>query len=162
MRRTLKQLAVWLEQAMKEGRAALSSLRESTTERNDLRESLQRVTQSSLIPSSMAVTLSVVGDVREMHPIIRDEVYRIGYEAIRNACLHSRASRLDLELRYGSDLMLRVSDNGIGIDPAVLDLGKDGHFGLQGMRERAGRIGGKLTMVSTLNTGTVVTIVIPV
>jgi signal transduction histidine kinase len=109
----------------------------------------------------MAVTLSVVGDVREMHPIIRDEVYRIGYEAIRNACLHSRASRLDLELRYGSDLMLRVSDNGIGIDPAVMDLGKDGHFGLQGMRERAGRIGGKLTMVSTLDTGTVVTIVIP-
>jgi signal transduction histidine kinase len=110
----------------------------------------------------MAVTLSVVGDVREMHPMIRDEVYRIGYEAIRNACLHSRASRLDLELKYGRDLMLRVSDNGIGIDPAVLDLGKDGHFGLQGMRERAGRIGGKLTMVSNLNTGTVVTIVIPV
>jgi signal transduction histidine kinase len=161
MRRTLKQLAVWLERAMKEGRAALNSLRESTTERNDLRESFQRVTQSSLIPSSMAVTLSVMGDAREMHPIIRDEVYRIGYEAIRNACLHSGASRLDLELRYGSDLMLRVSDNGIGIDPAVLDLGKDGHFGLQGMRERAGRIGGKLTMVSTLNTGTVVTIVIP-
>jgi signal transduction histidine kinase len=161
MRRTLKQLAVWLAQAMKEGRAALNSLRESTTERNDLRESFQRVTQSSLIPSSMAVTLSVVGDVREIHPIIRDEVYRIGYEAIRNACLHSRASRLDLELKYGRDLMLRVSDNGIGIDPAVLDLGKDGHFGLQGMRERAGRIGGKLTVVSTLNTGTVVTIVIP-
>jgi signal transduction histidine kinase len=161
MRGTLKQLAVWLEQAMKEGRAALNSLRESTTERNDLRESFQRVTQSSLIPSSMAVSLSVVGEVREMHPIVRDEVYRIGYEAIRNACLHSRASRLDLELRYGSNLMLRVSDNGIGIDPAVLDLGKDGHFGLQGMRERAGRIGGKLTMVSTLNTGTVVTIVIP-
>ena len=161
MRRTLKQLADWLEQAMKEGRAALNSLRESTTERNDLRESFQRVTQSSLIPSSMAVSLSVVGEVREMHPIVRDEVYRIGYEAIRNACLHSRASRLDLELRYGSNLMLRVSDNGIGIDPAVLDVGKDGHFGLQGMRERASRIGGKLTMVSTLNTGTVVTIVIP-
>jgi signal transduction histidine kinase len=47
------------------------------------------------------------------------------------------------------------------MDPAVLDLGKDGHFGLQGMRERAGRIGGKLTMVSTLNTGTAVTIVVP-
>jgi signal transduction histidine kinase/streptogramin lyase len=161
MRRTLKQLAVWLEQAVEEGRAALNSLRESTTERNDLGESFRRVTQSNLIPSSMAVTLSVVGDVREMHPIVRDEVYRIGHEAIRNACLHSRASRLDLELRYGSDLMLRVSDNGIGIDPAVLDLGKDGHFGLQGMRERIGRIGGKFTMVSTLNTGTVVTIVIP-
>jgi signal transduction histidine kinase len=109
----------------------------------------------------MAVILTVVGEVREMHPIIRDEVYRIGFEAIRNACLHSRASRLDVELRYGNDLMLRVSDNGIGIDPAVLDVGRDGHFGLQGMRERAGRIGGKLTMVSSLNIGTVVTIVIP-
>jgi signal transduction histidine kinase len=60
------------------------------------------------------------------------------------------------------DLAEPSSKVAIGIDPAVLDLGKDGHFGLQGMRERAGRIGGKLTMVSTLNTGTGVTIVIPV
>jgi hypothetical protein len=37
----------------------------------------------------MAVPFSVVGDAKEMHPIVRDEIYRVGYEAIRNACVHS-------------------------------------------------------------------------
>ena len=85
-----------------------------------------------LIPSSTAVTFSVLGDFREMHPVVRDEIYRIGYEAIHNACTHSRASRLEVELRYANDLVLRVSDNGTGIDPAIADRGKDGHLGLQG------------------------------
>ena len=53
-----------------------------------------------------------------MHPIVRDEVYRIGYEAIRNACAHSAARRVEISLEYGRDLMVRVSDNGIGMDTA--------------------------------------------
>jgi len=91
----------------------------------------------------------VVGDAERMHPIVRDEIYRIGYEAIRNACVHSSASKLEVELTYGQDLALRVADNGVGIDSEVADRGKDGHFGLQGMRERVVRIGGKLTIVSS-------------
>src|SRR5207245_1908679 len=104
-------------------------------------------TDDGLIPNSMSVTFSVVGDTREMHPIVRDEIYRIGYEAIRNACMHSGASQLEVELRYANNLALRVSDNGTGIDPAIADRGKDEHFGLQGMRERAARVGGKLTLM---------------
>lgn len=96
-----------------------------------------------------------------MHPIVRDEIYRIGYEAIRNALKHSQASRLIVELRYTRDLALRISDNGVGIDPSTAALGKDEHFGLQGMRERAARIGGKLTLVSSANSGTEITLVIP-
>ena len=161
MRRAMEQLSVWLSRAMLEGRAALNSLRTPTTQTNDLAEALRRVTEDSLIPSSMAVTFSVVGDAREMHPIVRDEVYRIAYEAIRNACTHSAASRLEVELRYANDLALRVSDNGTGIDPVIADRGRDGHFGLQGMRERAGRIGGKLTLVSSSSSGTEMNLVVP-
>jgi signal transduction histidine kinase len=109
----------------------------------------------------MAVTFYVVGDAREMHPIVRDEIYRIGYEAIRNACMHSGATRLEVELRYAEDLALRVSDNGTGIDPAIADGGKAGHFGLQGMRERAARIGGKFTLESPSNRGTEITLIVP-
>ncbi|HYP29958.1 MAG TPA: ATP-binding protein [Blastocatellia bacterium] len=54
-----------------------------------------------------------------MHPIVRDEVYRIGYEAIRSACAHSGAGQLVVELRYNQDLVVRVKDNGKGIDPAI-------------------------------------------
>jgi signal transduction histidine kinase len=117
--------------------------------------------ESGLIPASMSVSLSVIGTPSDMHPIVRDEVYRIGYEAIRNASLHSLASQLEVELSYGQDLTFRVKDNGIGIDPAVIAAGKDGHFGLQGMRERGARIGGKLSLVSSANSGTELRLVVP-
>ena len=161
MRRAMERVSAWLASAMQEGRAALNSLRTATTQTNDLAEALRRVPEDGLIPSSMAVTFSVVGDAREMHPIVRDEVYRVGYEAIRNALMHSAASLLEVELRYAQDLAVRVSDNGIGIDRAVLDNGKEGHFGLSGMRERAVRIGGKLTVVSSATSGTEITVVVP-
>jgi len=161
MRRAMQQLSVWLASAMQEGRAALNSLRTATTQTNDLVEALRRVAEDGLIPRSMAVTFSVIGDAKEMHPIVRDEIYRIGYEAMRNACTHSGASQLEVELRYARDLTLRVDDNGTGIDPAVVDRGKDGHFGLQGMRERASRIGGKLTLRSSSNSGTEIKLIVP-
>src|SRR6266404_3513117 len=161
MRRAMGQLSLWLTRAMQEGRAALNSLRTATTQTNDLGEALRRATEDGLIPNSMSVTFSVVGDTREMHPIVRDEIYRIGYEAIRNACMHSGASQVEVELRYGRDLTLRVDDNGTGIDPAIADRGKDRHFGLQGMRERAARIGGKLTLGSSSNSGTEVRLTVP-
>jgi signal transduction histidine kinase len=55
--------------------------------------------------------------------LIPDEIYRIGYEAIRNACMHSAASQSEVELRYAHDLVLHVRDNGMGIDPGIADRG---------------------------------------
>jgi signal transduction histidine kinase len=161
MRRAMEQLSVWLGRATQEGRAALNSLRILTTEGNDLAEALTRATEECRMQSPVEVSLSVVGAAREMHPIVRDEIYRIGYEAIRNACIHSEASRLEVELRYADDLVLRVSDNGTGVDPAIADKGRVGHFGLQGMRERAARIGGKLTLRSSTSAGTEIKLVVP-
>ena len=65
-----------------------------------------------------------------MHPIVRDEVYLIGYEAIRNAYMHSAGSRLHVELTYGDYFSLRIRDNGSGIDPSIAVSGKAGHFGV--------------------------------
>ncbi len=96
-----------------------------------------------------------------MHPVVSDEVYRIGYEAIRNACSHSGGNHLEVTLEYAHDLSLSVSDNGVGIDPDVLERGKESHFGLRGMRERAERIGSKLTLVSSPDSGTAITLVVP-
>jgi signal transduction histidine kinase len=109
----------------------------------------------------MTVTFSVIGDAVDLHPVVRDDVYRIAFEAIRNAAVHSHASLLEIDLRYGDTLSVRVKDNGIGIDPSISDHGKARHFGLQGMRERASRIHSKLTVVSSTNAGTEVTLVVP-
>lgn len=161
MRRAMEQLSGWLAQATQEGRAALNSLRTTTVETNDLAESLRRAAEECVIDSAIAVNFSVMGDKRDMHPIARDEIYRIGYESIRNACKHSSATELEIILTYAQDLTLCVSDNGIGMEPAVLTKGREGHFGLRGMRERADRIGSKFTLNSSPNCGTLMTLVVP-
>ncbi|MBB6144530.1 signal transduction histidine kinase/ligand-binding sensor domain-containing protein [Silvibacterium bohemicum] len=161
MRGAMEQVSVWMGQATEEGRAALNSLRTSTTETNDLAEAFRRSIEECRIHGSMEAKFSVVGEVSEMHPIVRDEVYRIGYEAIRNACVHSKAANLQVELTYAENLILGVHDDGVGIDPAIVDEGKEGHFGLQGMRERAGRIMAKLTFETSAVSGTEIKLVVP-
>jgi signal transduction histidine kinase/streptogramin lyase len=161
MREALEQLSIWLARATTEGRVALNSLRTSTTETNDLAESFRRAIEECRLENSMETSFSVVGDTRDMHPIVRDEVYRVGYEAIRNACAHSQASRLQVTLTYADELGVDVADNGIGMDSLVAERGKEGHFGLQGMRERAARIAGKLTVNSSPESGTQVKLVVP-
>ncbi len=158
---TIKRLSAWLGQATLEGRAALNSLRTSNIDSNDLAAGFRRATEECLLNNSMTVNFSVTGGPREMHPVARDEIYRIGYEAIRNACEHSSASKLEVFLSYARDLTLRVKDNGAGIDATVLTQGKSGHFGLRGMRERAERIGSKFTLNSTPNSGTEMTLIVP-
>lgn len=161
LRHAMERLSEWLGQAAREGRAALNSLRTSTTETNDLAQALQRATEDCLVPGKLAVNFSVIGDAKTMHPIVRDEIYRIGYEAIRNACAHSSASQLEVELTYGEDLSLRIADNGVGNDSAVSEKGRAGNFGLQGMQERTVRMGGKLALMSSSASGTEIKLSVP-
>jgi signal transduction histidine kinase len=154
LQRAVEQLSVWLGHAAQEGRAAVNSLRASTMETNDLAEALRRASEDCQLRKHSKVIFSVTGDNRDLHPIVRDEIYHIGYEAIRNACRHSQASRLEINLKYNHNLYICVKDNGIGIDPLIISKGKEGHFGLKGMRERAARIGAKLIINSSINAGT--------
>jgi signal transduction histidine kinase len=144
LRKALERLSIWLGQAIQEGRAALGALRASTTQTNNLASALRQACADCVVSGQMTSTVTVNGAVREIHPIVLDDIQRIAFEAIRNACAHSRATELNVEVRYGPDLELRVRDNGIGLDPELLITGKDRHFGLQGMQERADRIGAKL------------------
>ncbi len=101
------------------------------------------------------------GQPMQIHPVVRDEIYRIGYEAIRNACMHSGGDRLTAALEYARDLTLRISDNGTGIDAGILARGKDDHFGVRGMKERAERIEAQLTIASAPGSGTTITLIVP-
>jgi signal transduction histidine kinase len=68
---------------------------------------------------------------------------------------------VDVMVEYAHDLTVRIRDDGIGIDPALLETGKDGHFGLRGMRERAARIGGRFAIDTAPRSGTAVTLIVP-
>ncbi|MEI9975869.1 MAG: two-component regulator propeller domain-containing protein [Ignavibacteriota bacterium] len=162
MRRAMVLVAGWLGQAIQEGREALSSLRSSTTEDNDLSAALRRAGDESRSLQPIEFDLSLEGSSKRMHPVVRDEVYRIGYEAIRNACSHSGATRLEVRLSYLHDFVLRVKDNGEGFESSAVNVEpRPGHFGLIGMYERAARIRGKLTISSSPGCGTRVELVVP-
>jgi signal transduction histidine kinase len=147
---------------IEEGRNAVRGLRPSYDNPNDLEETFSRL-QQELTPSpSFDFRIIVEGASRTLHPVIRDEVYRIGREALTNAFRHSGGDKIEVELEY-TDHQLRVlvRDNGCGIDPQVLRTGRDGHFGLSGMHERAERIGAKLKIWSRAEIGTEVELSIP-
>ena len=96
-----------------------------------------------------------------MNSVVRDEIYRVGYEAIRNACVHSHGTNIEVSVEYGHDFIWRIQDNGIGIDAATLTSGKAGHFGLPGMRERAERMRASFTLTSETQSGTTAVLVVP-
>lgn len=96
-----------------------------------------------------------------MQVVVRDEIYRIGCEAIRNAAEHSGGTQLVIEMSCAGDFALIVCDNGKGIDLHVAQHGTDGHFGVRGMRERASRIGARLTIDIVPHGGTKVALTVP-
>jgi signal transduction histidine kinase/ligand-binding sensor domain-containing protein len=152
-------------EAITQGRDAVQGLRSSTTEMNDLAESIRALGDELASDNSAEVNsrVEVQGTPRPLHPIVRDEVFRIAGEALRNAFRHAAAKQIEVELRYDErQLRVRVRDDGKGIDPEVLRAeGRERHFGLRGMRERAKLVGGKLTVWSGLETGTEVELNIP-
>jgi signal transduction histidine kinase/ligand-binding sensor domain-containing protein len=161
MRNSLEKLSGWLDRAAREGRAALNSLRTSPLEGNDLASSFQIALEECQGNGLDEGIVTVHGSATAMNPIIAQEIYLIGYEAVRNVLKHSRATRLEVHLTYSHDFTLRVRDNGQGIDPKVAANGKEGHFGLQSMRERAGRIGGQLQLITSTGTGTTIELHVP-
>jgi signal transduction histidine kinase len=154
------------DRAIAAGRDAVRDLRESTLIQGDLGETLVSLgeefggTAAMQRPSYHVV---VEGKPHTLDPLVRDEVYRIAREAIRNAFKHARATRIETELMYGpTHVSVRVRDDGIGIDPPVLAQGwRDGHRGLPGMRERASTFKGELNVWSELGAGSEIELKVP-
>ena len=149
------------DQAIVEGRDAVRDLRSSTLLTNDLAQAVKALGDELASEDSATFRLVVEGPARDLHPILRDEIYRVAREAVRNAFHHARAHSIEAEITYGESLRLRVRDDGRGMDPAILEEGRQGHYGLPGMRERARRIGGKLEVWSGKGAGTEVELIIP-
>ena len=145
----------------------MQGLRASTVERNDLAVAIRTLGDELATDGSAHrpphSSVAVEGQTRDLHPIVRDEIYKIAAEALRNAFRHAHAGRVEVEIRYDDEqFRLRVRDDGKGIDPTVLaNQGLEGHYGLRGMPERAALIGGKLAVWSEVGAGTEVELRLP-
>ena len=159
--RALQQVSAWLGQASEEGRSAVNALRTSTTESNDLAAAFRRAIEDGRRQSAIAASMTVTGDAREMHPVVRDEVYRIGYEAIRNALhaltRHPPRDRAQLRPRPHAARRGRRRRDGVGNGRARKGrpLRPAWHAGTRG------RIGATLSVNSAPGSGTAIVVTVP-
>jgi signal transduction histidine kinase len=146
--------------AINEGRKAVGELRVPGPVGTDLPQALadlgsefEKINDQGAAPE---LRVLVQGRALALQPIVRDEVYRIAREAVRNSFRHARAGLVEVEIVFAEGTFtVRVRDDGIGLDPAVLEDGfRKGHWGLPGMRERALEFGGELEVWSQRNAGT--------
>jgi signal transduction histidine kinase/ligand-binding sensor domain-containing protein len=151
-----------MKAVIEEGRTAVRGMRLTTADSSDLEKSFSRIRAEVITDRPVNFRVFVEGPERVLHTLVRDDVYRIGREAIINAFRHSAAANVEVELRYSDrDLRLFVRDDGCGIEPQVLRHGREGHWGLSGMRETAERIRAKLHLQSRLSEGTEVELTVP-
>jgi signal transduction histidine kinase len=147
---------------IEEGRNAVRGLRSSPSGSHDLEQAFSLIRQELAIEGEIDFRVIVEGRPQPLHPIIRDEVYRIGREAVVNAFRHSGAARIEVEVEYAvKQFRVLVRDNGRGMDSQVLQAGREGHWGLPGMRERAETIGARLHVWSSAISGTEVELSVP-
>jgi signal transduction histidine kinase len=153
-------------QAITDGRNAVQGLRASTAEADDLPVAIRTLGELAAVETgngSTALHVGVEGAPRTLNPILRDEVYRIAGEALRNAFRHAGAKQIEVMVSYKErQLQVRIRDDGRGIEGASLHQERaTGHYGVRGMQERARLMGGVLAIWSAPGSGTEVELTIP-
>jgi signal transduction histidine kinase len=144
-----------------EGRVALLGLRSPRIESTSLEQALSEL-GDEFTPGGARFQIFVMGRPKALKPGIQKQIYLIGREAVLNALRHSGATAIEAEIEYSPRrLRVVVRDNGCGIDPQVLRSGRDLHWGLLGMRERAASVGAQLRIWSRPGAGTEVEISVP-
>ena len=144
------------DEVIAEGRDRVLDLRASSAGDEDLAQAFSRVGEELQLAHTAQFRVIIEGVAKPLDPIVRDELFRIGREALVNACQHAGAQNIEVRITHArSELRLSFGDDGRGIDPAVLEEGgRPGHWGLTGMRERAGRIEADLSVRSHPGAGT--------
>jgi signal transduction histidine kinase/ligand-binding sensor domain-containing protein len=147
VRKKLDHVLQMMANVAQDGRNAVQGLRSCDSNSLGLEQAFAQIKQEFDRGNTEGPELcvSMQGRPRPLHPVFRDEMYRIGREAVINAFRHSEAKKIEVELEYSHrQFKLAVRDDGCGIDPQVLETGRAGHWGLTGMRERAQRAGAHL------------------
>ena len=153
--------------AITEGRDAVQGLRSSATTLNDLANGIAAVgaelTNDPSASNPPAIEVDVVGESRDLNPVVRGEAYRIAGEALRNAVKHAHARRIVVTIDYEArQFRLSVRDDGHGMDEETMRPQQPpGHFGLSGMRERAAIVKGRLEVRSAMGFGTEIELQVP-
>ena len=167
-RKTLELALDRTSEAIGEARdAVIEGLRTSAAENNDLATAIriagEELAAADSCQARTAFQVLVEGTPRNLDPLLRDEIYRLSAEALRNAFRHAAARNIEVEIRYDAKYFrLFVRDDGKGIHSDVLHAeGNQPDGGLRGMTQRAELLGGELTIWSEVDEGTEVELTVP-
>jgi signal transduction histidine kinase len=128
-RRTMEKALQSADQVLLEGRERVRDLRAEGTTGNELAQMLACYGHELSQAGDATLKVTAVGSPSSLHPVVRDEIYRIGREALTNAFRHAEASNIEVEITYSSaNVRVQVRDNGGGIHPEILDGGRHGHW----------------------------------
>jgi ligand-binding sensor domain-containing protein/signal transduction histidine kinase len=163
---TLTRALELMRQVIEEGRNAVRGLRSGPGVPVSLEHVFsgiyEELVQHEMCIDPIDFRVIVEGEPRPLHPLLRDDVYRIGREALINSFRHAGAKKIEIELNYiWNRLLVIVRDDGCGIEAGGLVTGVEGHWGLVGMRERAERISSELRILSRPMGGTEVRLSVP-
>jgi len=160
--RRLRTVEDVMNESLAEARRMIWDLRGQSAGPGDLGVALSRLIARLAEGRAVACRADVEGPPVPLGHEIEGSLFRIAQEAVTNALKHAGARRIDVRLEYREhDVRLSVADDGHGFDPERAAGADDGHFGLTGMRERAGRLGAVLTIASRPGHGTTVEVVTP-
>ncbi len=159
---TLERILQLVGRVIEDGRQAVRGFRSADRNLLDLKEAFSRVQQELVLPKQVDFRILESGRPHSIDPLIRDEIYSIGREALVNAFRHSCAKTVEVEIEYSrTQFHVIVRDDGCGMDSEMLVDGRQGHWGLLGMRERADKIGANLKVWSRIGAGTEVILSVP-
>lgn len=160
-RQQIDQTRAYVREGIDEARRSIWDLRAASAQ-NTLPTRISRAAEQTGTPS-LQVQVHISGTYRPLDPAIENEILRIAQESLANVSHHSRASSATLSLTYKpGELVLSIIDNGRGFSiNEVPSHSGNGHFGLQGMRERAHNISGYLSVISSPEQGTQVKLTVP-
>ncbi|WP_082591411.1 sensor histidine kinase [Duganella sp. Root198D2] len=158
----LNQTLDFAEKLLVEGRDQILDLRASASQEH-LEQILGQFGKGLAAHGAHAFEVNVDGSPRQLRQQVHDELYAIAREGLFNASRYAGASRIELAVEYSSDSVnVRIADNGRGLDASVVASGhRPGHWGLVGMRERAGCIGAEIEIDSKPGEGTTISVTVP-
>lgn len=158
----LRELKRQAEYCLREARQSVWDIRSADAGVVDLATALRESGEQLCVGKNIRFALVIEGDQKSIAPAVRQQLVRIGREAIANAVQHAQANRIEVRLLFGKEaLHLKISDDGSGFDLLNNTPKAAGHFGLSTMRERADQIHARIQISSTVGEGTCVLVTIP-
>jgi signal transduction histidine kinase/ligand-binding sensor domain-containing protein len=165
-RRVFEELLDQSDDVIAEARRSIQDLREREKRSLELAQEITALGQELGGDESdhppIAVTVVTNGQPYELNSDTHENVLLIVREAMLNSFRHSAARAMEVQIDYlKTDFKVTVRDDGRGMDDKTVENGRDGHWGLRGMRERVAAINGKLRILSKVGAGTEVELVVP-